>query len=120
MLSRDQLLAKVKCLPRVAVHVDEWGTDVNVRGMTGGEYDAWRKKLRGNDAMMDAAAWVVSRCVVDGQGVRVFNDGDAKALAEGNVRAIEQLFAEIQKLSHLDREALDKARKNSDPTPSAG
>lgn len=89
------------------VYVPEWGGTVRVRGLTAAERDAYEASIldqRGRGTrvnMRNARAKLVVLSVVDGEGRRVFADGDAEPLGEKSAAAIDRIFAVAARLSGI-------------------
>ena len=59
---------------------------------------------------------MISQCVVDGNGDRLFSDDDIDALAELDAAFVERLARACRKHAEFDPGAVEKAEKNSEPT----
>lgn len=109
------MLAKADILGRVdlgeEVEVPEWGGSVRVRGLTVAEW-ASLKELTEDKPPIEVMAVVVSRCVVDENGARMFTDEDVDALKQREATAIVRLGNVAQKRSGLTIEP-EQAEKNS-------
>ena len=111
------------------VNVPEWGGVVLVRGMTGRERDAFEVSLmtpgRGGKRVMDPAnvrAKVVTRCVVDDDGNRLFTDSDVVEIGGKSAAALERVYAVAARLSGLsdeDQEAMARDFALADGTGSS-
>lgn len=117
-LSRDDIL---KAEDRKAEKVDcpEWGGSVLVRGMSGRERDAFEISLqeqRGNHPpvrnLANLRAKIVSRCVVDEEGNRVFSDADAAALGDKCAAPIDRIFDAASRLSGLGEQDVKEMAAN--------
>lgn len=108
------------------VHVPQWGGTVRLRGMTGAERDAFEGALlnKKGDAdpnkLINFRARLVVRCVVDGQGKRLFEDNDAPALGKKSAAAIDVLFEAARRLSGMSDDDMQEMEANlSDPAGDA-
>lgn len=122
MLSRDTIL-KAQDLKREIVDVPEWGGEVYVRGFTALEkeeveirsmsmVDITTGEIRDARQLAGLKAWIVARCVVDSDGVRVFTDGDMDGLQGKNAEVIARLADTAGRLSALGAD-VEQAEKNS-------
>jgi hypothetical protein len=64
-----------------------------------------------NQANMHAL--LLSRCIVDDEGERVFADTDASALGQKNARVLDRLFQVASRLSGLDDDEAEAIEGNS-------
>ena len=123
ILGRDEILG-ADDLPVEEVEVPEWGGSVLVRGLTGGQRDAfemmvlnWRDKDRSIENLRATlAAW----CIVDADGKRLFNDSsDVRRLAQKSARALERVFDAARRASGLTEADVEELAKNSGGAQSA-
>lgn len=120
LLTRDQILA-ADDLPRELVEVPEWGGAVLVRTLTGAERDQFEAQvveMRGRKIkslnMANLRARLVSLCVVDEKGERLFTDADVKALGGKSAAALQRVFDVASRLSGLGEEDIEELEKNLD------
>lgn len=117
LLTKRQIL-EVQDLPTEDVNVPEWGGVVRVQGMSGSERDAFEMSVmtgKGKDRdlnLKNFRAKLVSRCIVDEQGNRVFGEADIAALGGKSALALQRLFDVAQKLSGLSPADVDELTKN--------
>lgn len=120
MLNRDAIL-KAQDLRRELVDVPEWGGEVYVRGFTALEkeevemrsmqmVDIATGQIKDARQMAGLKAWIVARCVVDSDGVRIFTDADMDGLQGKNAEVISRLADVAGRLSAL---GVEEAEKNS-------
>lgn len=118
MLNRDAILS-AQDLRRELVTVPEWGGDVYVRGFTAAEreevemrsmqmVDVATGQIKDARQMAGLKAWIVARCVVDSDNVRIFSDSDIEALQGKNAEVIGRLADKAGELSSLDVEEAEK------------
>jgi len=113
VLNRDDIL-KVDDLQKELVPVPEWGGDVWVYGMTGGERDAFEAEVliqRKGGAHIDTRnirAKMAARCIRNEDGKRMFGDGDIKALAKKSAKALDRIFSKAQELSGISDEDVEE------------
>jgi hypothetical protein len=118
-LSRDAIL-KVVDLELQEVEVPEWGGTVLVRGMTGAERDTFEASimdLNGKDSKINfqnMRAKLLSKCIVDEQGKRLFDDADIDILSGKSAMALNRVFEVAQQLCGLSKADMDDLIKNSD------
>jgi hypothetical protein len=111
-----------------AVEVPEWGKGVvvRVRSLTGSERDSWEASMlqdngkgRRTTTWIDARAKLIVRCMVDGDGNRLFTDADTKAVGQKSSAALQRIFEVAQRLSRLTDEDVEEVTKASSDDQSA-
>jgi hypothetical protein len=121
LLSRDAILAAASAmqLPFEFVEVPELGGRVKVLGMTGAQRDAWeascitgRGKKRDFNAKNIRARLAV-RTLVNEQGTRLFNDGDADVLGQLPAAALNRIYEAAQRVNGISDEDVDELGKSS-------
>lgn len=128
----DYLTKNPAVLPEEVIHVEQWGRDVTLRGLTSRERDMFeeqsmrRASLKaGNGSGKRAAepdltnlrARMVARHIVEG-GVRTFaNDQGEKVLGDQPANVLEPLVAAAQRLSGFSTEDVEDLTKNYEATP---
>ena len=116
-LTRDAIL-QADDLPMETVSVPEWGGEVLVRGLTGTERDAFEESVltgKGKQrdvSMQNVRAKLVSRCLVDEEGERLFSDADVRALGQKSAAALTRVFDVAQRLSGLSPDDVEELEKN--------
>lgn len=101
------------------VEVPEWGGIVGVRGMTGHERQKYEESLRGKKGQINtryALEKLVTLCVVDKDGNRLFSDDDIAALSKKSARALMRVAAVATELSGLTKEDMEEMVENFDET----
>ncbi len=122
LLNKKQIL-EADDLETRDVYVKPWGGHVRVRTMTAYERDQFEQAMFTSQTggkkkrMENVRATLVSLAVVDENGNRLFNEKDIKALSKKSAAAMDQLFAEAQKLNAVSDEDVDDMAKNSEETP---
>lgn len=107
-------------LPREQVDVPELGGFVIVQGMTGAQRDAWEKSLvvgRGQRRDVNTEnirARLAVKCLINEDGSRIFDDGDAKALGDLRADVLQRIFTVAQKLSGVSDGDIDELKKSSE------
>ncbi len=127
LLTREQIL-EVQDIQSQIVDVPEWGGSVKVQGMTGEQRDGFEAstfKGKGKDIQLNwrnIRAKLVAHSVVNGDGKRVFNDQDVKALGKKSAAALDRVFAVAQELSGITQDDVEELAKNlvSDQSDDSG
>ena len=121
-LSKEQILAADDLQYR-DVHVPEWGGIVRLREMTGAEREDFENAVvaaqKADGRVENLRATMLSMCIVDAAGNRLFTADDVAALGRKSGVALIRVFTEAQKLSALTAEEAGALEKNSGPGPSA-
>ena len=114
LLNRDDILNQ-NDLNTEDVSAQEWGGEVRVREMTASERDTFEARFantNGKANLDNIRAEIVSKCVVDEQGNRLFGKEDIKALAEKSAAPMDRIFQAALALSGMSQEAQEDAVKN--------
>lgn len=125
ILNRDQIL-QAQDIKTQTVPVPEWGGDVIVKGLTGTERDAYEASCvdtqdgKNVPKLQNIRAKLVSLTLVDEQGKRLFTSADLEALGRKSGDVLDRLFDVARELSGLTKQAMEKARGNSEPGQSEG
>jgi hypothetical protein len=106
------------------VDVPEWGGTVRIAGMTGADrnsYQASMVVLSPNGTvqrlnMQDQLAKLISRCLIDESGERLFSDKDIKALSAKSGAVLDRLGDVAMRLSGLRKEDVEAAAGKSEKT----
>ena len=112
MLDKQSIL-DAQDLPITTVPVPEWGGEVRIRGLSSAERDRYidehvRIESKGGKPEVTIAsseALLVSMCIVDENGQRLFLDVDAPALATKSGKVVHRLAAIIEQMSGLGKGA---------------
>jgi hypothetical protein len=117
-ISREQILA-VRDLTIEEVEVDAWGGTIGVRVMTGAERDRFEGMIldaqeRGQRTE-NFRARLLSLCLCDQQGGRLFDTLEIDRLGEKSCVALDQLFDVARRLNKLSPDEVDKLQGNSVP-----
>lgn len=121
-LDKDAIL-KADDLPSEDVEVPEWGGTVRVRGLTGTERDRFEFSMaaaRKDSSDVEVRAQVVGRCLVDGDGNRLFTDKELAKLGAKSGVALDRLFDKVRELSGMGDEALKEKVEDFSDAPSDG
>jgi len=106
------------------VNVPEWGGKVRVQSLTGTERDQWEtacQEQRGKDKVFSTDKLrekLLSFCLVDAEGKKLFSEGDIALLAEKNAAALTRLFDVARKLNAIGTQDVEELTKNSEAAPS--
>lgn len=117
MLTRDQILESQDIQEEI-VEVPEWGGSVKVRGMTGIERDQFESSImkgKGKNIQLNwtnIRAKLVVNTVINGDGSRLFTDGDIAALGKKSASALDRVFDVAQRLSGITKEDVEELAKN--------
>lgn len=113
LLSREQILS-ADDLKTLDVHVPEWGGDVRLRALTGEERDKFEASFtvqRGGKTKQNVAnfrARLVSMCIVNERGERMFNPADINALGRKSVSALQRVFNACNEMNGLSEEDVEE------------
>lgn len=130
LLNRDAILA-ADDREYEDVECPEWGGTVRVRAMSGTErdsyeascvqerpvYDGRGRPVKGQyefrRTLDNVRAKLVVRCVVNEDGSRMFEDGDAFALGEKSAAALDRVFDVAARLSRISDSDIEELAGNS-------
>lgn len=113
LLSREEILS-ADDLKTKDVHVPEWGGEVRIRALTGEERDKFEAstvQTRGNKTKQNVEnfrARLVSLCIINEQGQRMFNPADVRALGRKSVAALQRVFNACNELNGLSDEDVEE------------
>lgn len=102
-------------IPTETVDCPEWGA-VCIRALTGKERDTFEGMAllaKAKNNFTGLRAYVVSRSVIDDEGLRVFKDEDVDALNEASAKPVDFLFDEVRRLSGMTDGEVEELEKNS-------
>jgi hypothetical protein len=118
VLTRDEILG-IADFQIEKVIVPEWkGKSVYVRGLTGEERDTFEELIFGSDKdqkekLKNFRAKLISLCVCNANGERLFTQDDIPVLGKKSASAIERLYRVAERLSGFRRKDVDELTKNS-------
>lgn len=108
-------------------HVEEWGGEVRLRGMTGTEKArisgtmvatvGMSVRLRAN-ALAEIQLRTLCACLIDEEGHTLYNEDEFDALGKKNAGVLERLYEISQDISGTTAEAVEDAEEDFDATPS--
>jgi hypothetical protein len=120
---RDRIIA-VDDLQRELVKIEQWGLEVEVRGMSGAARAAIVQDAADNNGNVNFAKMmpeIVVACVYDPQtGEQVFGADDKDLIMGKNGAALEKINTVAMRLSGFGADAVDVAGKGSLSTPKEG
>lgn len=125
ILTRDAILSS-QDLKKELVSVPEWGGDVWVRAMTGGERDKFEASVveqRGKKQIFhtqDIRAKLVALTVCDEDGQLLFSQPDVKALSEKSASALQRIYEVAARLSGITEEAVEELSQGLEDNPFDG
>ena len=118
-LGKDDIL-KADDLPERDIEVPQWGGVVRVRGLTGTERDRFEFSLaaaRNDPSKVQVRAEIVGRCLVDGDGERLFTDSEITKLGAKSGAALDRVFDVVRELSGMDDGAADREAEDFGSAP---
>ena len=116
LLSKDQIFS-AEDLPYRDIEVPEWHGTVRVKTMTGMEREAFEGSLwdRSGETPIykpeHFRAKLLSKCIVDEKGERLFSDKDIEKLSGKSAKALDRLFDAAQEINGISREEQKAAKK---------
>lgn len=114
MLTRDEIL-NADDLKKEAVKVPEWGGELVVREMTGGQRDAYETSIMNASAEERSRvirARMAASCVIDSDGEPMFTVDDIDALSKKSAKALDRVFKVAAKLNALYESDVEEAEGN--------
>lgn len=122
-LSKDDIL-NADDRKTVTVSVPEWGGEVLVRSLSGrerDEFEASTVRIRGGkreDNMENLRARLVSLCMVDDNGRRLFTSKhEIAALGTKSVAALQRVFNKCQELNGMSDEDVEELTEGFEQAP---
>lgn len=112
-LSAQEILG-AKDIEIVELYVPTWGGWIRLRPMRGDEWDAFENSLvqgKMNDRRMkldNFHAKLVARCIVDGNGVRMFNQEHVERLGKKSVGSLKLVAEKCQEICGIKKEDVDE------------
>lgn len=122
-LGRDDILDYDDIKTHV-VPVPEWGAKAAVRlkVLSAAERDAFEastvstKGGKQKPNLANLRARLVARCMVDGNGNRVFQSGDVARLGNKSSAALDRLFAKCQEINGFSEKDIEELTEDFDET----
>lgn len=100
-MDRETFLARSTKQQSRDVHLED-GQIVRVRKLSQAEVETLKARYARDEKALEGLRYVVSRCVVDDSGKRVFGDEDMAALAAVDFEAIQTIATEVLKFSGMN------------------
>lgn len=106
------------------VKISQWGGSVRVQSLTGTERDQWEEacqEQKGKDKIFSTKQLrekLLSFCLVDAAGKKLFSEGDIALLADKNAAALTRLFDVARKLNAIGAQDVEELTKNSEAAES--
>ena len=119
MLDKEAIL-KNTALATEAVNIPEWGGYVTVREMAGTEKDSYESACSDRGAggeYVNIRAKLVVRSLINGEGKRIFDDGDAGRVGQLSGRILDRLCDVAQRLSGIGAKEAAAVGKDLNGTP---
>ena len=104
----------------IDVKCREWGGTVRVQSLTGSERDQWEEacqEQKGKDKVFSTKQLrekLLSFCLVDADGKKLFSEGDIGLLADKNAAALTRLFDAARKLNAIGAQDVEDLVGNSE------
>lgn len=122
-MTREEFQAKANQIPTVQeVDVPDFGK-VHVRRMKGFERDKWEAaciKADGKANMDNFRARLVTACLCDDKGNRLYQDGEIGIVGMLDAVPLTEIYLAARKLNRLTKEDIEELAKNSVAGQSAG
>lgn len=101
--------------------VEEWGTTVYLRVISGIERDSFESEVIGGGVvnLHNISAKLLVRSLCDENGVRVFDDADSDSLGQQSSRVLRRLYEKAKKLNAIFEDDIADLKKNSAQATSA-
>lgn len=102
-MNREQFLARAKSpqTTEITVGDEAEGHKVRARKLTQAEVETIRKRYATDEKALEGFRYIVSRCVVDEDGKRLFTDDDAARLADIDFETIESIAMRVMQFSGM-------------------
>lgn len=114
LLTKEDIIKKTGAAPE-KIHVEEWGGEILVDKMSVLDLiEVWGKVDKedlGAKEHMELMLEVVSRCVVDEKGTRIFEDGD-DTLSKTDSGVIKKLFGICAEKMSMTKDSNAALKKN--------
>lgn len=114
-LNKEQILGVQDCKLET-INVPEWGGDVCIRAMSGGERDAFRATIdeanKAGIGMFEAS--LLTLTLVDESGKRLFELSEVEALRAKSAKVLDALANQAMRINGMGVKAQEDAVKNSE------
>jgi len=99
---------------KIEVEVPEWGGSVYLKVMSGTERDRFESEfVDGNRNVEMVRAKLVSKCLCDESGTRLFSEEEIPQLGEKSAAVLDRLFQACMKHNRFTRDDVDELAGNS-------
>ena len=118
ILTKEQIVA-VNDITTETVSVPEWGGYVLVKVMSGTERDAFESSIfeqKGKDIQRNLGnlrAKLVSKCLVDEKGNRLFSDKEIEIIGKKSAKVLDRIYEVCVKLNGIGPKDVEELTKNS-------
>lgn len=116
MLTKQQIL-EAPDITKEKVAVPEWGGSVFVKMMSGDELNAYQQAQLTRDGranMCGVYSKIAALTICDADGNALFSQAEALALGQKSAIALKRVVDVASRLSGLDDDDLEAAKKNSE------
>src|SRR5262245_10678688 len=103
-MDRDKFLSRPKELKTTEITLSD-GATLRIRKLSQQEVETIREKYAGDEKALEGMRFIVTRCVVNDEGERVFADDDQAKLLEVDFDDIQLIASEAVEFSGLNRSA---------------
>ena len=118
-LGKDDILA-ASDVTFEEIEVPEWGGWVRVKALSGAERDWFEASVSGEERkgkkvrmnLRNVRARLVSMCLVDERGKRLFTPNDIEALGHKSAAALDRVFDAAMRLAGMRQEDIDELTEN--------
>jgi len=98
----------------IDVEIPEWGGTAKLRVMSGSERDRFEGEFQGDKKSVDdVRAKMVSKCLCDDEGVRLFSEAEVPLLGEKSAAVLDRLFTMCMKLNRFSKDDVEELASNS-------
>lgn len=119
ILTKEQIVS-INDITTETVSVPEWGGDVLVKVMTGTERDAFESSIfeqKGKDIQKNLGnlrAKLVSKCLVDEKGNRLFADKEIEIIGKKSAKVLDKIYEVCVKINGIGPKDVEELTKNSE------
>lgn len=119
ILTKEQIAAANDIITEI-VSIPEWGGDIILKCMTGTERDAFEASVfeqKGKDLqrnMSNLRAKLLSKCIVDEKGNRLFADKEIEIIGKKSAKVLDKLYEVSIKLNGIGQKDVEELTKNSE------
>lgn len=115
VLTREQICASDDS-GRELVAVPEWGGEVYIKVMSGTErdsFESWCSKCSKREDMTNLRAKLLSLCLVNDAGSRLFSDNEMQALGSKSGIVLNRLYQAARAVNCYDKKDVEELEGNS-------